>query len=273
MDHTFVICAYKESPYLKECILSLKNQTVFSKILLSTSTPSDYLENLCIQYDIGYCVRNGQSGIAVDWNYALSQADTRYVTIAHQDDVYEKQYTENVLKFAELYDEKQTNKPILFFTDYSELVNGEKYSNRINLIIKRILLWPIKWKKCQGSTVWKRHILRYGNAISCPTVTYCKDYIDELLELEEKKELFQKNFRSNLDWEAWEWLSRKKGSFVYIPRILMAHRIHSESETTATIHESKRGKEDYEMFCKFWPKCFAKIITGVYSESEKSNEV
>ena len=38
-DHTFAICAYKESPYLEECIKSLKNQTIKSNILIATSTP------------------------------------------------------------------------------------------------------------------------------------------------------------------------------------------------------------------------------------------
>ena len=33
-NHTFAICAYKESPYLEECIQSLMNQTVKSDILI-----------------------------------------------------------------------------------------------------------------------------------------------------------------------------------------------------------------------------------------------
>ena len=36
-DHTFVICAYKESKYLKNCIRSLENQTVKSQILIAVS--------------------------------------------------------------------------------------------------------------------------------------------------------------------------------------------------------------------------------------------
>lgn len=54
--HTFVICAYKESPYLEACIRSLKKQTVASAICLATSTPSDYLKNICEKYDIAYDV-------------------------------------------------------------------------------------------------------------------------------------------------------------------------------------------------------------------------
>ena len=42
--HTFVICAYKESAYLEECILSLKQQTVKSNIIMITSTPNNNKE-------------------------------------------------------------------------------------------------------------------------------------------------------------------------------------------------------------------------------------
>ena len=42
-DHTFVICAYKESAFLEECIESLEKQNKKSKILLATSTPNYYI--------------------------------------------------------------------------------------------------------------------------------------------------------------------------------------------------------------------------------------
>ena len=45
-DHTFVICAYKESKYLKNCIRSLENQTVKSHILIATSTGNAYIRGL-----------------------------------------------------------------------------------------------------------------------------------------------------------------------------------------------------------------------------------
>ena len=39
----FAIWVYKESPYLEECILSLKNQTVKSNIIMATSTPNEWI--------------------------------------------------------------------------------------------------------------------------------------------------------------------------------------------------------------------------------------
>jgi glycosyltransferase involved in cell wall biosynthesis len=45
-EHCFVIPAYKNSPYLENCIQSLLKQTVKSEIILTTSTPSTFIEEL-----------------------------------------------------------------------------------------------------------------------------------------------------------------------------------------------------------------------------------
>lgn len=271
--HTFVICAYKESPYIEECIQSLRQQTMLSKLILATSTPSKYLQELCERYQITYCVREGQSNISLDWEFALSVADTEYVTIAHQDDIYELDYTESILGAIEREIKEYDRQPLILFSDYTELIGLDKKANRTNLKIKRVLLTPLKNAKRQNKTFWKRWVIRFGNAICCPSVTYHMTAIRKYMQQDGREQLFQKHFRSNVDWETWEWLSRKEGSFVYLTKQLMAHRIHEESETTATINDRQRGSEDYEMFCKFWPKWIAKIFTGAYSESEKSNAV
>ena len=93
-DHTFVICAYKESKYLKNCIRSLENQTVKSHILIETSTGNAYIRGLAEQYHISLYENDAPSGIATDWNFAYRQAHTKLVTIAHQDDIYNPNYLE-----------------------------------------------------------------------------------------------------------------------------------------------------------------------------------
>ena len=104
-----------------------------------------------------------------------------------------------------------------------------------------------------------------GDPICCPAVTFCLDYV--------KRPIFSHGFRSCEDWEAWEKISKLKGSFVYVPKPLMSHRIHEESATTAIIQDNARAEENYIMFCKFWPKCIAKVINKFYNKSEKSNEL
>lgn len=87
------------------------------------------------------------------------------------------------------------------------------------------------------------------------------------------KPVFTEYFRSNADWEAWERISREKGSFVYLKQPLMTHRIHEGSETSQVIGETGRGQEDYALFLKFWPKSMAKLLEHFYTAGEKSNQL
>ena len=45
-SHMFVVCAYKESPYLESCIKSVLNQSVKTKVAISTGTPNDYIRKI-----------------------------------------------------------------------------------------------------------------------------------------------------------------------------------------------------------------------------------
>ena len=79
--------------------------------------------------------------------------------------------------------------------------------------------------------------------------------------------------KCNIDWYAWEQISNLTGSFSYISKPLMAHRVHEESTTSEIIKDNQRTAEDYKMFCKFWPEAIAKLLTKIYANSEKSNEI
>lgn len=259
-QHSFVICAYKESAYLEECILSLLNQSVRSNILLATSTPNEYIKRLVKKYEIPMYINRGESGIAQDWNFALECADTSFVTIAHQDDIYERDYCKDMMRLL-----KSQKNPIIGFCDYYELRNGKAVTESSLLKTKRFLLFPLKQKRFWSSIFIRRRVLSFGSAICCPSVTLRKSRLT--------KPTFQPGMKSNVDWQAWEKLSKKKGQFVYCDKMLMAHRIHEESETTAVIQANSRGQEDYEMFRHFWPGVVAKMLTKLYSKSEKFNQV
>ena len=260
ITHEFVLCAYKESAYLEECIISLKTQTVKSKIIITTSTPTSFIFNIAKKYNIPVFVNKSKGGIADDWNfgYAMTKADV--VTIAHQDDIYEKHYVELVLSTIE-----KVNNPLIIFTDYGEIREGNKIVRTRLLQTKRIMLWPLRFKLLQRSRFVRRRILSFGSPISCPAVSYYKQNLP--------KRPFKTGFRSDLDWQTWERFSVLKGSFVYISKIGMYHRIHQDSETTKILIENRRCEEDFQMFCKFWPKGIAYIIEKIYSAAEKSNSL
>ena len=169
MKHSFVICAYKESPFLEECIQSLEKQTVKSTIKMVTSTPNEYIADMAKKHNIELIVNEGQGGIVQDWNFGYKQIDTPYVTIAHQDDVYFPEYTETLLKEFE-----RSKHPLIFFTDYWELRNGEYVKENKLLKVKRIMLIPLKTRLFFNSRFVRRRILSFGSPICCPSVGYVR---------------------------------------------------------------------------------------------------
>lgn len=257
-DHTWLICAYKESPFLEECVRSLWGQTVKSGIVIATSTPCAYISSIAEKYGIQVFVNQGKSGISGDWNFALSLGKTELLTIAHQDDTYEPEYTERMLSRM-----NRAKEPILYFTNYGELRNGKEVASNKLLKIKRMLLIPTRlfpgWKFA------RRMSLSFGDPICCPSITYRRSIMKDCA--------FEDHFRSDLDWEMEEKLSRRKGSFLYEPKILMHHRIHEESATTEIIGDHQRTLEDFEMMKKFWPEGIARRLSKVYATSENSNKL
>lgn len=258
--HTFCICAYKESPYLEKCIESLLSQTVKSEIIMVTSTPNAFIKDIAKKYNIMLYINKGESGITQDWNFGLSKVKTRYATIAHQDDIYLSEYAEKICKKMEL-----SKKPLIAFSDYSELRKEMKVFNSSMLRIKRLMLFPLRFQMLQNNKFIRRRILSFGDPICCPAVTFSLENIE--------RPIFQNGFRSCEDWEAWEKISKKKGAFVYIKEPLMSHRIHEESATTAIIQDNARAEENFIMYCKFWPRGIAKLINYFYNKSEKSNDL
>ena len=259
-NHTFAICAYKESPYLEKCILSVKGQTQLGDIIMVTSTPNDYIKELASQYEIPLYIRDGQSNIADDWNFAYQKAETELITITHQDDIYCSNYLEDVLKEV-----NRAKNPLIFFGDYGEIRGEDIVTDNRLLKIKKVMLMPLRNRFLWKSRFVRRRILSLGSAICCPSVTYVRDNLPSVV--------FEKGYQSDLDWQAWEKFSRLRGSFVYCNKVLMLHRIHSGSATTQIIADSNRTKEDYDMYCKFWPKWMANLLIKFYTKSQDSNTI
>ena len=254
-NHTWVICAYGESAYVEACIQSLKNQTLASKIILYTSTPNDLLKNLCDTYQIPFYTKEG-GGIGKDWNNALSFVDTRYATIAHQDDYYEPSYLEKLASQLEKYPNS-----LIAYSDYFEEKNGQRIPKTSNLKIKRLMLHTMNlfpsWR------FWRDRVLGMGNPICCPAVTYNLELLKDFT--------FSQELRVSLDWYAWYQISKYKGRFTFINKDLMCHRIHEESETSKTIADQTRTKEDLYMYELFWPKAIATFINRFYEKSQNTN--
>jgi len=259
VDHTFVILAYKESEFLRACIESLKSQTSASHILLSTSTPSPFLEAICADYGIPMRVNEAKGGIAADWTFAYRQAATKYVTLAHQDDIYEPLYVEKLVACAE-----QQEDTLFAFTDYYEMKGGARKETTPNLVIKRALRsLSYLHQRHVRSLFRKSLLLAFGCPIPCPSVMFNTSLLSDFS--------FSPDYSINMDWDAWYRLSRLPGSIACVPMSLVGHRLHAESETTAGIQDRRRPNEDQRMFARMWPKPIARIFSSVYELGYRGN--
>lgn len=259
-DHTFAICAYKENPYLEDCILSVLDQTILGNVILSTSTPNAYIKGLAQKYDLPLYINEGKGNMEDNFNFALSKAETPFVTLCHQDDYFHKTYLEEVIKLL-----NKSQNALILFTDYIEDRNHQLVEKNTLLKIKRIVSFPLRFRVFWKSEWVRRRILSVCNPICCPSVTYHKEAVPG--------KVFDSGFSSSIDWKCWEKLSRLDGQFIYCPKKLVYHRIWEGSETTATIQNSVRMREDQEILRLFWPEPIANIILRVYSTSEKSNQL
>lgn len=249
--HVFSICAYKDSPYLESCIRSLTAQSVPSHIILCTSTPSPYIDGLAWKYGIEVFVRDGESNIRDDWNFAYEMADGDLVTIAHQDDMYQRNYAEELLKAYARYPDMS-----LFTTDYVIVKNSRLVVSDKMLWVKRLLRLPLRIPALNDRAWVKKLALILGNPICCPATTYQKKMLGE--------PFVRSRFKFALDWDNLFRLACAKGRFICVERPLFFYRVHQEATTKACILGGSRQMEELAMFCRFWPEPVARLLMRFY---------
>ncbi|MFN8286425.1 MAG: glycosyltransferase family A protein [Chitinophagales bacterium] len=249
-DHTFAILAYKESKYLEQCIQSVLNQTVSSKVLIATSTPNAHIQSLAEKYKIPVHINPNGGSIGKDWNFGFHCADTTCVTITHQDDIYLSTFAEDTLNAIRVHAEA---KPLMVFNKSIVYKGDHEMGFSFKNVIRWLLIFPFHFKRCISSIAVKKSILYFSNSISCPGVCYVKDNLAGFSFNEEEKYI--------LDWRAWYDMAIRKGAFIYLDKVLHIHREHEESATSST-HLQVLQKEEQALLTEIWGNTFMpKIIT------------
>ena len=262
--HTFVVLAYKESPFLENAILSVLDQEYPSKVIIGTSTDNEYIRNLANKYHLDVVVNPIKNGNNIgDFDFAWSHGNNTIVTIAHQDDQYDRDYSKKIVEAYQKHPES-----IIIYTDYYEIRNEKRVYHNTLLNIKKVLLFPMRLLGSTKSKFWKQSALRWGNAICCPSVAFVPENIP-----------FEKVFRQDEfigvgDWYGWYKLSNVEGkAFTFIPEPLMGHRIEETTHTSREIKDGSRTRQELEMYKKFWPAWFAKVLNHFYSAAQNSNNL
>lgn len=254
--HVFAVCAYGESPYLEACLRSLKAQTRPSEIMICTSTPSAFLTKMGEKYGVPVYVRQGQSNIRDDWNFAWEKADGDFVTLAHQDDLYHREYGEQLAKAVLSYPD------LTVFTSDYVIVKGERLISWDKLLlVKRLLRLPLRARALSHLSQVKKLSLMFGNSICCPATTYCKKKIGE--------PLIHSDYSFVLDWDNMFRLANEPGRWICEERPLLYYRVHDGAATKACIRNHKRELEEREMFERFWPRPVVELLMRGYRTAYK----
>lgn len=252
VEHSFVVLAYKDSPFLEECLNSLMAQTVKSKIIIATSTPSEFIENIANKFQIEVKINLNPNGIAGDWNFALHEAPTNWVTLAHQDDIYHPSFASTTINALK----KQPNLSLHFTNANEKSFNNTIKRFTLNTFVKSILLLPFSLQNPIKSSILKKLVLAFGNPICCPTVTYNKTVL--------KQFRFRENYSYVLDWMAWIDIFKLTTPIAYCKSILLTHRIHDSSATVGELKKGVSKKEELLVLEKFWGKSLTKFIYFFY---------
>lgn len=254
ISHTFAVCAYKDSPYLEACIRSLKQQSVPSKVIVCTSTPSPYIREMAERFKLPLYVRDGASDIQDDWNFACAMADTRLVTIAHQDDFYHRDYAKYVQDTWSRYPDT-----IVFTTDCAIVKNGQVQKSGLVPFVKHVLRLPLRLHGLADRSWLKKSALLFGNPIICPSCTYDKEALGE--------PLFDSTFKFALDWDTMWKFAQRPGRFICVERPLIHYRIHDGATTKACIEDQRRSADEAAMYEKIWPKPVVKVLMHFYRKA------
>lgn len=259
--HTFVVAAYGESPYLPACLASLQAQDVPGDVLIATSTPNDVIARTADRLGVPVVINPERGGgIGADWTFAYAAARTDFVTIAHQDDEYRPAFRRRSLAAAD-----GVRDPLLVFTDYAEVFGDAWRAWTPNLLVKRALIrWPAGRGTRFESRRRKRWLVSFGSPISCPAVTYNRTALGPDFT-------FSRAYRFVVDWDAWIRLTDRDGSFVFVPDVLMGHRIHPDSETTRVTTSRVRIEEEAACFARLWPRPVARALLAPYRLAHLTN--
>lgn len=259
--HDLMVCAYKDSPYLAECLESLvKQEGSPSRVVVCTSTPSDYIFGVARDFSLPVLTSPRPSGIASDWNFALESSTSDYVTVCHQDDIYSADYSRRMVAAMD-----HSPDVLLGISGNTEHTSTGPRELQLNLRIKRLLLRrAFRNTVIQDTSRVRRRLLSLGNPVCCPGVIFNRGLLPDFR--------FSAEFKSNLDWDAWDRISTYRGKITYLSDPLVSHRVHDQSETSVSIADNTRLREDFQMFRRYWPEPVCRLIMSFYRQSYSGNQ-
>lgn len=250
-NHTFVILGYRNFDYFDECINSLTNQTLQSKIVMTSSRVNDELIKLAEKHKIPLIGNNETLDFAGDLNAAYSAADTEYMTFVHHDDWLASDYLETMMNAVKEYPDAS-----MVFSNYMEFRDNAFIKSNLNMLVKNLILaFFYNIKGNIKSRFWKRLSLSFGNPILPATILFSKKLCGDVK--------FESIYKVSPEWDVQVKIAKKPGRFVFINKPLYYYRLLPGLVSEADLKQ--RAFEDRLMFEQLWPKPIANAFCKFYS--------
>lgn len=227
-----IIPCWNGERHLAETIRSLQSQTVqdFDLVLLddaSTDSSVGIAEELA--GDRIRIVRNATSlGLARNWNKAMDLAETEYVALAHQDDLYHPAWLETLLAHLE-------DHPLAGFAHCrARTIDEEGHTNDSAIETYKLRFWQDVDTMDRGD-VYRR--LYHGNFICCPSILY-------RLEAHRRAGGFSEDLSFCADWDFSFRVLLAGMEIQAVPETLISYRRHRSNATRDQVASLNRYREE-----------------------------
>lgn len=228
---TVAVPIYNGAQFLRETLRSLLDQTLEGvKIICVDDHSAD--ESATIAREAGVTVVSNERrlGMAANWNRALALVDSPYFVIAHQDDIYEREFLEQLLLLIEEHPKAFIAHARGRYVDEQGLAIDTPASRY------KETLWP------RGATYERGgpeelHALIRGNYIICPAVMFRSEAVRLIGP-------FSSRYDFVTDWDYWIRGVAAGYTVTGTARRLMRWRRHRATSTATHTVSFRRFEEE-----------------------------
>ena len=152
--------------------------------------------------------------------------NSELITIAHQDDIYDRNYTKEILNKY-----KKNKDATIIFTDNYEINNDRKVVKSKKLFREKYYLYPLKHKFFQDKKYFKLRSVKKEKFICTSSITFIKK--------NNKEKIFPENLLYDNDWQGLIDLAKEKTKFVFLNKKLVGYRVSNKKICQKKIEEDK----------------------------------
>jgi glycosyltransferase involved in cell wall biosynthesis len=253
---TVAIPIHNGARFLAETIQSLLEQSErgFRLVCLDDASADDsvVIASRFADPRLEIAVNAGHTSLAENWNRALDIGGAPYLLIAHQDDVYERDYLVTMLRLIEAH-------PRAFAAHCkTTTIDGEGRAVRLSSARYKETFWPAA-DPCERTPAAELDVLSRGNYVVASSVLLRTEALEQIGR-------FDRSLQFVTDWDY--WLRGLAAGFTLTGshRRLVRFRRHPWTATRVTERSLRRYEEEIEVLRRVDAQSFQLVTNTLTSD-------